>query len=233
MAEHTAPADPETANTGKSRSPVLVIAALCLGSLSGALMQSLVIPIQSDLPRLLGTEAGNASWAVTATLLAAAVTMPVTGRLADMYGKKRVLVVSAGVLVVGSLVVAVATGLVPFIIGRALQGMAMGYIPVAISLVGQVAPARYRTTAIAAVSATMGVGGAVGLPLSAWIADAFTWHALFWFSSVLAALVLAATALVVPAVRPDGEVGRIDVPGLIGLAVGLSAALVGVSKGSE
>ena len=76
--------------------PRLVLAVLCLGSLSGALMQSLVIPIQSELPRLLHTDAGSASWAVTATLLAAAVTMPVSGRLADMYGKKRVLVVSAG-----------------------------------------------------------------------------------------------------------------------------------------
>ena len=53
--------------------PRLVLAVLCLGSLSGALMQSLVIPIQSELPRLLGTDAGSASWAVTATLLAAAV----------------------------------------------------------------------------------------------------------------------------------------------------------------
>ena len=113
---------------------------LCFGSLAGALMQSLVIPIQSDLPRLLGTDPGNASWAVTATLLAAAVTMPVTGRLADMYGKKKVMVVSAGILVVGSLIAALSSSLAPFLVGRALQGMAMGYIPVAISMVREVAP---------------------------------------------------------------------------------------------
>ena len=88
----------------------IVVAILCLGSFSGALMQSLVIPIQAELPQLLGTSAGNASWAVTATLLAAAVTMPVTGRLADLYGKKVVLCASAAVLAVGSLVAAVAAG---------------------------------------------------------------------------------------------------------------------------
>lgn len=213
-------------------SPILVIATLCLGSLSGALMQSLVIPIQTELPRLLGTDAGSASWAVTATLLAAAVTMPVTGRLADMFGKKKVLVVSAAVLVVGSIVAALAETLLPFLAGRALQGMAMGYIPVAISMVREIAPQKHKASAVAAVSATMGVGGAVGLPLSAWIAEDVSWHGLFWFSAVLAAVVLVATAAVIPKVD-DAHPGHLDVPGIIGLAVGLSAALVGVSKGSE
>lgn len=213
-------------------SPVVVIATLCLGSLSGALMQSLVIPIQADLPRLLHTGAGSASWAVTATLLAAAVTMPVTGRLADMFGKKKVLVVSAAILVLGSLAAAIADGLAPFLVGRVLQGMAMGYIPVAISMVREIAPQRHKASAVAAVSATMGVGGAIGLPLSAWIAEDYSWHGLFWFSAALAAVVLVATAVVIPNVH-DAHPSHLDVPGIIGLAVGLSAALVGVSKGSE
>lgn len=226
---------PESSGTPPERRPVgstAVILVLCLGSLCGALMQSLVIPIQGQLPRLLDTAPGNASWAVTATLLAAAVTMPVTGRLADILGKKRVLVASAAVLAVGSLVAALASSLAPFLVGRALQGMAMGYIPVAISMVREVAPPERKASAVAAVSATMGVGGAIGLPLSAWIAEDFSWHGLFWMSTVLAVMVGVATWLVVPAVD-DRHPGRLDVVGVVGLAVGLSSALIGVSKGSE
>lgn len=226
------PASPDGAPTAARFAPIMVIATLCLGSLSGALMQSLVIPIQSELPQLLGTDAGSASWAVTATLLAAAVTMPVTGRLADLFGKKKVMVASAALLVVGSLVAAVANGLTPFLIGRVLQGMAMGYIPVAISMVREIAPKEHKATAVAAVSATMGVGGAIGLPLAAWIAQDFSWHGLFWFSAVLAAVVLATTAIVVPDVH-DAHPAHIDIPGIIGLAVGLSSVLIGISKGSE
>jgi MFS family permease len=210
----------------------IVVAILCLGSFSGALMQSLVIPIQAELPQLLGTSAGNASWAVTATLLAAAVTMPVTGRLADLYGKKVVLCASAAVLAVGSLVAAVAGGLPLFLIGRALQGMAMGYIPVAISMVREVSPPQKQAGAVATVSATMGVGGAIGLPLAAWITEQFSWHGLFWMSTGLAIVVFALTALIVPHVR-DAHPAHIDVPGIIGLAAGLIAFLVGISKGSE
>lgn len=226
--------DSSTSATGSTgRFPAgLVVLVLCLGSFSGALMQSLVIPIQAELPQLLGTSAGNASWAVTATLLAAAVTMPVTGRLADLYGKKVVLCASAAILAVGSLVAALAGGLPLFLIGRALQGMAMGYIPVAISMVREVSPPHKQAGAVATVSATMGVGGAIGLPLAAWITEAFSWHGLFWMSTVFALVVLGLTTLVVPHIR-DAHPANIDVPGIIGLAAGLIAFLVGVSKGSE
>ncbi len=223
-AVHTAP---------RTRFPATaVVAVLCIGSLVGSLMQSLVVPIQAELPTLLGTSASNASWAITATLLASAVTMPVSGRLADMYGKKKVMVVSAALLILGSVIAALADSVLPFLAGRAVQGMAMGYIPVAISMVREVAPPARRASAVAAVSATLGVGGAIGLPLSAWIVQSLDWHWLFWLSTALAAIVLLATVVVVPSVH-DAHPGHIDVGGIIGLAVGLVSFLVGISKGSS
>lgn len=218
--------------TVATRSPVLAVVVLCLGGLAAALTQTLVIPIQSELPQLLGTTPANASWVITATLLAAAVSMPVAGRVADLLGKQRVLVVSAGILLVGSVVCALGDSLVPVLVGRTLQGMAMGFIPVGISLLREITPPSMTSTSIAAMSATLGVGGAIGLPLSAWIADAYDWHALFWLSAGLAAVILLATVLAVPHVRDAGG-GRLDVVGAVGLAVGLVAFLVGVSKATE
>lgn len=215
-----------------SRSPVLTVVALCFGGLCAALTQTLVIPIQTELPRLLSTSAANASWVVTITLLAAAVTMPVSGRLADLYGKQRILVASAAVLVVGSLVCALSSTLAPMLVGRALQGLAMGFIPVGISLMREVTPPSMTSTAVAAMSATLGVGGAIGLPLSAWIVEVGDWHALFWVATIAAALVLVAVVVVVPHVH-DRHGGRLDLVGAAGLATGLVAALVGLSKANE
>lgn len=212
--------------------PVPVIVVLGFSSLCVALMQSLVIPIQLELPELLGTSTSNASWVVTATLLGAAVAMPVAGRLADILGKKPVLVVSALLLMIGSLVAALSGSLVPLLVGRVLQGLAMGYIPVAISFVREVAPLRMVNTSIAAISAMMGVGGALGLPLAAWVADSFDWHALFWVSLGLATVMTALSLVVLPHVH-DAHEARLDWVGAAGLAVGLVAFLVGISKGND
>lgn len=108
----------------------------------------------------------------------------------------------------------------------------MGYIPVAISMVREAAPPHLRNTAVAGVSATLGVGGALGLPLSAWIAQSHDWHILFVVASCLAVVMVALTAIVVPK-SGEGHPGRVDVLGAVGLAIGLVALLVGVSKGND
>src|SRR5690242_12655492 len=172
---------------------MLPVVVLCFGGLCAALTQTLVIPIQSELPGLLGTSAANAAWVVTVTLLAGAVAMPVAGRLADLFGKQRVLVTSSLILLVGSLVCALSSSLVPVLAGRALQGLAMGFIPVGISLMREITPPHLTSTAIAAMSATLGVGGAIGLPLSAWIVEAGDWHTLFWVATGLSGVVAVLT----------------------------------------
>ncbi|MFC3965680.1 MFS transporter [Nocardia jiangsuensis] len=215
-----------------AKNPVVILVALGFSSLSVSLMQSLVIPIQSELPRLLGTTASNASWVVTATLLGGAVAMPVAGRLADIAGKKPVLAVSALILLAGSLICALSGSLLPVLAGRVLQGLAMGYIPVAISFVREAVPKHLVNTATAAISATLGVGGALGLPLAAWIAQDNDWHWLFWVATALAVAVALLTVLVLPHVH-DAHAAQLDVIGAIGLAAGLVSVLVGVTKGND
>ncbi len=97
--------------------------------LVASFMQTLVTPLIPSLPAILHTGASDASWVITVTLLAAAVITPVSGRLGDLYGKRRVLLVSVAVLVTGSVVSALANSLVPMVVGRGLQGCAMGVIP--------------------------------------------------------------------------------------------------------
>jgi MFS family permease len=211
---------------------LLTVVVLCFGGLSVSLTQTLVIPIQGELPQILHTSPANAGWVVTITLLAAAVTMPISGRLGDLFGKPRVLIASAGVLAVGSAVCAVSSTLPPMLVGRSLQGLAMGFIPVAIALVREVVPPDMANTGIAAMSATLGVGGAIGLPLAAWVVQTFNVHALFWMATIFAVVLLAGLVTLVPRVH-DARGGRVDIVGAVGLAVGLVGVLLGVSKGRE
>lgn len=219
-------------SAGSSTPPGLSVAVLCLGGMTASLTQTLVIPIQSELPRLLGTSAANAAWVVTVTLLAAAVATVVAGRLADLFGKQRVLAVSVAILLVGSVVCALSNSLLPMLVGRALQGVSLGFIPVGISLIREITPPSMSSTALAAMSATLGVGGAIGLPLAAWIVNVGSWHSLFWVSAAAAGVVLVLTVVAIPHVH-DRHGGRLDVAGGLGLAVGLVGFLIGISKATD
>ncbi|MEU9702206.1 MFS transporter [Streptomyces sp. NPDC047981] len=210
-----------------------VVGVLAFAGIVAALTQTLVVPLLGDLPRLFGTTASNASWVVTATLLSAAVATPVAGRLGDMYGKRRMLLASIAPLVVGSVVCALSSSVVPMIVGRGLQGLGMGVVPLGISLLRDVLPPERMGASIALISASMGVGGALGLPFSAAVAENASWRVLFWVVAALAAAVGVLVRLLVPAGRTAADAGRFDVPGAIGLGGALVCLLLGVSKGSD
>ncbi|RMB81134.1 MFS transporter [Streptomyces shenzhenensis] len=222
------------ADTGTSAPPKAnaVVAVLALAGIVVSLMQTLVIPIVPELPRLLNASASNTAWAVTATLLAASVATPVVGRLGDMIGKRRMLLVSIVLLVAGSVVCALADSLVPMIIGRTLQGLAAAVVPLGISIMRDALPAEKLAGATALMSASLGVGGALGLPAAAFIADNWDWHLLFWTSAVLGALSLILVLVVVPESKVRTG-GRFDLVGSLGLSAGLVSLLLTVSKGGD
>lgn len=209
-----------------------MVAVLALAGIVVSLMQTLVIPIVPELPKLLHASASNTIWAVTATLLAASVATPVVGRLGDMFGKRRMLLVSIVLLVAGSVVCALSDSLVPMIIGRTLQGLAAAVVPLGISVMRDVLPAERLTGSTALMSASLGVGGALGLPTAAFVADRFDWHILFWTSAALGAVAFALVLTIVPESKVRAG-GRFDLIGAIGLSTALVSLLLAVSKGSD
>lgn len=211
--------------------PNVVVAVLAMGGIVVSLMQTLVIPLLPRFPQLLRSSPGDTTWLITATLLAGAVATPVVGRLGDMYGKRRMLLVSLVMLVTGSVIAALSHSLVPLIAGRVVQGLAVGVIPLGISIMRDELPAERLASATALMSASLGVGGALGLPAAAFLAEQSDWHLLFWTSAAAGVIVLVAVLICVPesAVRSGG---RFDLVGALGLSVALVCLLLGVSKAS-
>jgi MFS family permease len=176
--------------------PVVVV--LAFAGIVVSLMQTLVIPLVPRLPTLLGASAADTSWALTATLLASAIATPVVGRLGDMYGKRRMLLISLAMLVAGSIVAGLSDTLAPMIVGRALQGLAAGVIPLGISIMRDELPGEQLGAATALMSGSLGVGGALGLPAAAFLAERADWHVLFWASAALGVLAAVLVLTLVP-----------------------------------
>ncbi|MEU8901057.1 MFS transporter [Nocardia sp. NPDC048505] len=226
-------ADTTDSSSGTRRpTPAVLIATLGMVGVVVSLMQTLVIPIIPALPTLLSTSAANASWVITATLLAGAVFTPISGRLGDMFGKRRVLFVNLLALIAGSVVCASFSSLLPEIIGRSLQGAAVGAIPLGISIMRDELPAERVGSAMAIMSATLGVGGAIGLPVAAAIAQNADWHMLFWTAAGMGVLCAILVFVFVPE-SPVRTPARFDFGGAVGLSVALLALLVAITKGAD
>ena len=222
-----------TPETGTTSHPRPVIATLAFAGTTAAVMQTLVTPLIAELPRILDTSASNAAWVITVTLLAAGVSVPIAGRLGDLVGKRRMLLACSVPLLVGSVVCALSSSLAPMIVGRGLQGIGTGMVPLGIALLRDVVPADRLSGSIALVSASMGIGGGLGLPIAAAVAEYASWRALFWGSAVLALVVAALVATLVPATAPGARGQHFDAVGAVGLGAGLVALLLAISKGAD
>ncbi|WP_435228710.1 MFS transporter [Streptomyces sp. Tue6028] len=210
-----------------------VVATLAFAGTVAAIMQTLVTPLIAELPQILHTSPSNSAWVITATLLVSAVCVPVSGRLGDLVGKRRMLLACSVPLVAGSVVCALSSSVAPMIVGRGLQGMGMGMVPLGIALLRDVVPAEKLSSSIALVSASMGIGGGLGLPISAAVAQYASWRVLFWGSAALAVAIAALIWFLVPDVPAGAKGQRFDGLGAIGLGAGLVCLLLGVSKGAD
>ncbi|NUO46905.1 MAG: MFS transporter [Streptomyces sp.] len=225
-------APPASAGTSSPARSSAVVAVLAMAGIVVSLMQTLIIPIVPELPTFLDAPASDAAWAVTATLLAAAVATPTVGKLGDMFGKRRMLLTSIGLLIAGSLVCALSDSLVPMIIGRVLQGLSAAVVPLGISILRDTVPAEKLAGSTAVMSASLGVGGAIGLPAAAFIADNWDWHVLFWIAAGLGVASLLLVLFFVPEAGSRAG-GRFDLVGSLGLSAGLVTLLLAVSKGGD
>lgn len=215
--------------TGRTSSTVLVT-VLCMSGTVVALQQTLIIPLLADFPGILGIDYASASWLVTATLLTAAVATPIVSRLADMFGKRRMMVVSLLTMVLGSVIAAVGATFPAMLVGRGLQGFASALVPVGIGILRDELPKSRVAGATAMMSATLGIGSALGLPLSGLVYEHFGWEAIFWLSAAVGVALLVAVVLVVPE-SPVRTPGRFDFGGAVLLSAALTALLLAISKG--
>lgn len=209
-----------------------MIGVLAACGLAVSLMQTLVVPLLPRYPELLNASPATVTWLVTATLVAGAVATPLLGRLGDMYGKRRMLLVALSLVVIGSALGTVAPDVGTLIVARAFQGASLGVIPLGISAMRDVLPPARVGAGIGLMSSSLGIGGAIGLPLTGFVAQHASWRWLFAGSALLTLLLMVALARILPA-PPHRSGGRFDLPGAAGLAAALVCMLLAISKGSE
>jgi len=121
------------------------------------------------------------SWAFAAFLLAQAVTIPIYGRLADLYGRKRVFFAGTSLFLLGSALCGFAWGMIPLVLFRALEGIGAGAIqPIATTIVGDIYTPVERARMQGYVSGMFGVAAVIGPTLGAFVVEHVSWSLVFW-----------------------------------------------------
>lgn len=215
----------------RAAEPASLVATLSVVALTVAVLQTGVVPILGVMSRQLSASTVDISWVVTANLLAAASSTPLIGRLADLNTKKWLLIAVLSVVLAGSLLAATTSSLPLLILARILQGASFALYPIGVSILRDELPPGRLMGAMAVISGVLGFGGGMGLVITGLLmrGDA-DYHRVFWFMSAFTIVVIVMVVIVVP-VRRQTATGRVDWIGAAGLATGLSALLLAITRG--
>ena len=175
-------------------------------------------------------EVENLSWIIVANLIASTVAAPAYGRLADLYGRRRIMVVALCVFMVASVLCALAPTLPLLLTARVLQGLGGGgLMTLAQALLGELVPPRERGSYQGYLSANIVAGATIGPVAGGFITEMWGWHAVF-LAYVPLGLIAIALVMRLPKSEPQGVRAGFDLPGMALLTLFIVPLLLAVSQ---
>jgi predicted MFS family arabinose efflux permease len=205
--------------------PTLVFVGLLV-----AIVSSLGAPLAPSIAQDDHVSLSTAEWVLTAALLTGALATPVMGRLADGPHQRRVILLTLSTVLAGCVLSAISTTFVVLVIGRALQGLGLGLLPVNMAIARRNLDTEAAGRAIATLSVSTAIGAGLGYPLTATVAQVFSLHAAYWFGALVVAAALLCSIIALPG-RTQGTSPRFDVIGAVLLSLVTTALSVVLSEG--
>lgn len=231
MAGSVAVAADPLAPMGRAKTDI-VFGTIVLGMLMAALDQTIVSTALPTIVADLGG-AGHMAWVVTSYLLAEAVATALAGKLGDLFGRKLVFQISAGIFIVGSMVAGLANGMLLLVSARGIQGFGAGGLMVtSMALIADIIPLRQRGKYQGALGAVFGVTTVIGPTLGGLFTDHAGWRWCFYVNVPVAVVMIALAARTIPRVRAAAK-PIIDYLGVGLVALGVSCLILGLEWGGR
>ena len=225
----------ESEAPGLPRRQVIIIMACVMAGLFLAALDQTVVG--TAMPRIIADLGGfdRYTWVATAYIVASTITVPVVGRLSDIYGRKRFYMVGIVLFLAGSLAAGVATSMDQLIAFRALQGMGGGVLmSLAFVVVGDLYPPAERGKIQGVVAAVFGLASVIGPTLGGFLTDTLTWNWIFYVNIPIGVPLVLLMARFFPRIEPDAMDRTIDFWGILMLVVTVMPLMLALSlAGSE
>jgi EmrB/QacA subfamily drug resistance transporter len=204
-----------------------ILGAVMLGMFLAALDQTIVGPV---LPKIVGELRGADyyTWVVTIYLLTSTVSVPIYGKLSDLYGRKPILMFGITLFLVGSALSGLSQEMWQLVLFRGVQGLGAGSLfPIALAVIGDLFTPAERGKYQGFFGLVFGLAFLLGPGLGGVLTDTFSWHAIFYVNIPIGLIALAVIWRLLPNIRHVERFGSIDYPGVVTLILGLVPILIG------
>jgi EmrB/QacA subfamily drug resistance transporter len=214
------------------KGPGVILIILAFIAMMVMFIEIMLVPALPTIAMEFPDESQWVSWVLSAYLLTGAVATPLLGRLGDIYGKKKVMMLSMVGYTIGLVGCAFSTSMVMLIAFRSVQGIGMGMFPLAFGIIRDNFPKRLIPAAIGVVSAMFSVGVSIGLLAGGLIVEYFDWRTAFDIVWPLMALLTVVVYFVIKTTDTTIKC-KIDVAGAALLGLGIFCLLLGLTQGDE
>lgn len=232
----------QLSQTKNKTSSWFILAILSSTLLAVMFSETMLLPAIPEIMRDFNIPYNTAIWVFSAYLIVAAVMTPISGRLSDIYGKKKVLLALLILYTVGIIAGGFTNSISTLLISRIVQGVGLAAVPVAFSILRDVFPVEKLSIAIGVFSSAYSAGSVLGLLFGASIIQSFGWHATFFLIAPVAAIVTTIIATFVPSRKSPHQLvksidtidkeqknNKVDIKGGIFLSITITTFLIGLT----
>lgn len=209
---------------------VAVVAVIVLYAEAVPLQYGISSPAAPHVGRTWPDVGANLSWMIIILGLVGGATTPLVSKLADLYGKRRIMLACSGGFLAGSILCATTNSWTIFLIGRGLQASCFALTAIAVGLIRDLVPRRYVPVALGALATGFGLSGVASPLIGGALTDAYGWRSLFWFLTIYMAVLIPVMVVVVPETKLRAR-ERLDWPGAVLIGAGAALILVYLSNG--
>lgn len=205
------------------------LALLAAAVFSYSLLEAMIVPALPLIQDAVDASPASIAWVFTGLLLAAAVSTPVVGRLADVRDKRAVFLGVMGIVAAGVVTAALAESAVVLAVGQALQGVGLGLVPLSLGIIRDTQPAHRVTSATGVIVGASALSTAAGLVVAGPLTERLPYTWVYWIPLALLAATVVCAWRILPSCPPALR-GTVDWPGAALLGAALLSLLVGVTQ---